>query len=56
VVRVEAQAGAFLITVRQKPDIEECSGEAVAFFSEVEPTLAAVRSFLERFMTLPSGS
>jgi hypothetical protein len=51
---VEAQAGTFLITVRQNPDVEVFSGESVTLFSEVEPVLAAVRDFLERFMTLPS--
>jgi hypothetical protein len=46
----------FLITVRQKPDIEEFSGESVTWFSDVEPALAEVRRFLERFTTLSSGS
>jgi hypothetical protein len=55
-VRVEAQTGTFLITVRQNPDVEVFSGESVTLFSEVEPVLAAVRDFLEGFMTLPSRS
>jgi hypothetical protein len=49
-VRVEEHGESFLITVRQNPDIGGVSGEVVTPFSEVEPALATVRSFIERFI------
>jgi hypothetical protein len=53
-VRIEAQAATFLITVRQNLDIRSVSGESVTSYSQVEHALEAVRRFLEQF-TASSG-
>jgi hypothetical protein len=50
VIRVEAQEASFLITVRRNSDIGGRSVEAKTTYSQVEPALAQVRRFLERFM------
>jgi hypothetical protein len=55
-VRIEAQDTCFLITVRRVPDIGRPADDIVDHFSEVEPTLIAVRSFLERFTAHASAS
>lgn len=48
-VRIEAQMAGLLITVRHNPDISSFSAERLSSFSEVDPALAEVRRFLERF-------
>jgi hypothetical protein len=54
-LRIEAQLASLLITVRHNPDITTVSAERVASFTEVEPALAEVRSFLERFAEVSRG-
>ena len=50
-IRVEAQRASLLITVRRNPDISRLSSESEATFSDTEAALAAVRGFLEQFIT-----
>lgn len=48
-LRIEAQLATVLITVRQNPDITTFSAERLTSFSELEPAIAEVRNFLQKF-------
>jgi hypothetical protein len=49
VVRIEAQAGSVLITLRTNTDIEQISTERVVVVADIDAAIQAVRTFLAGF-------
>lgn len=55
VVRIEAQGGGVLITLRTNADIEQVSTERVLIVTEVDAAVQVVRDFLTAFTAASQG-